>query len=48
MTIVDLLSGNAAQARQMLAAHTPAMTREQYLKLLRGFEGEQRLPLGGA
>lgn len=48
MTIVDLLSGNAAQARQVLAAHTPAMTREQYLKLLRGFEGEQRLPLGGA
>ena len=45
MTLIDLLSDNAAQARQVLSSHTPAMTRDGYLKLLRGLEVEENLPI---
>ncbi|MCC6174835.1 MAG: amidohydrolase [Chloroflexi bacterium] len=41
MTVVDLLSGNAGGARRILAEHTPAMTREQYLSLLRSLAAQQ-------
>jgi amidohydrolase len=46
MTIVDLLADGAAQARAVLASHTPAMTRDAYLKLLRGLEEDQTIPIG--
>ena len=45
MTLVDLLTDNAAHARQVLSSHTPAMTRDGYLKLLRELEGEERIPI---
>lgn len=45
MTLVDLLSGNAATAREVLSSHTPALSRDGYLKLLRGLEGEERIPI---
>jgi len=33
MSVIDLLADNAAKAREVLAKHTPAMTKAQYLKL---------------
>ncbi len=47
-TVIDLLSNNAAGARQVLAKHRPAMTKEQYLDFQRArstvqeFEGAGR------
>ncbi|MDA1258925.1 MAG: peptidase dimerization domain-containing protein, partial [Chloroflexi bacterium] len=32
LTVVDLLSDNAAKAREVLATHSPAMTRSEYVK----------------
>jgi metal-dependent amidase/aminoacylase/carboxypeptidase family protein len=45
MTLVDLLTDDAAQARQVLSSHTPALTRDGYLRLLRELEGEERIPI---
>jgi amidohydrolase len=33
LTVVDLLADDAAEARAVLAAHTPVLTRAQYLRL---------------
>ncbi len=48
MTIVDLLADGASKAREVLSSHTPAMTRDGYLKLLRDLEAEERIALSGA
>jgi len=37
MTIVDLLSGEASGAQTVLSAFKPALTKEQYLEMLRSF-----------
>jgi metal-dependent amidase/aminoacylase/carboxypeptidase family protein len=41
MTVVDLLSNGASSAKQVLAEHTPALTKQQYLDVLRGLESER-------
>jgi metal-dependent amidase/aminoacylase/carboxypeptidase family protein len=41
-TIVDLLSNDAAEARRILAAHQPPMTRESYLAHMRGLAATVR------
>ena len=41
MTVVDLLSEGASAAKQVLAEHKPALTRQQYLETLRGLEAER-------
>ncbi len=33
LTVVDLLADDAAEARAVLASHTPVLTRAQYLRL---------------
>jgi len=43
-TIVDLLSDNAAQARQVLANFQPRLTREAYLAYMRGLARTERYP----
>src|SRR4051794_12710374 len=40
MTVIDLLAEGAARGKQILAENTPAMTKEQYLEVLRGLESE--------
>ena len=41
MTVIDLLAGGAAGARELKARAKPSMTRDAYLKLMRGFAREQ-------
>ena len=41
-TVADLLAGDAAEARGVLAAFTPALTREQYLAHLRATRRTER------
>jgi hypothetical protein len=33
MTVIDLLAEGAAQAREVLATHSPNMSKERYLAL---------------
>jgi hypothetical protein len=41
MTAIDLLYGNAAEARQIIGDFKPAMTKDSYLAFASGlFEGE--------
>ena len=40
MTIVDLLHGGAARAREVAAGYQPPMTKEGYLEFMRGLAGE--------
>ena len=42
MTVVDLLSADAAKAKEVLAGSPPAMTKQQYLKLQDGRLTEER------
>ena len=39
--VIDLLSDGAAGARDVLAKHKPAMTKDAYLELLRGLAVDQ-------
>ncbi|MBI2872440.1 MAG: amidohydrolase [Chloroflexi bacterium] len=41
MTLVDLLADGASGAQRVLSAHKPAMTRAEYLKLMRSFAREE-------
>jgi amidohydrolase len=41
MTVVDLLADGAAAGRRVLAESKPAMTKQQYLDVLRGLESER-------
>jgi amidohydrolase len=41
MTIIDLLANGAETGKKVIAEHTPAMTKQQYLELLRGLESER-------
>jgi amidohydrolase len=41
MTAIDLLAGDAAGGKRVTAAHTPIMTKDAYLELLRGLAGNQ-------
>jgi amidohydrolase len=41
MTVVDLLANGASAGKRVLAESTPAMTKQQYLDLLRGLGSEQ-------
>jgi amidohydrolase len=41
MTVVDLLAGGAAGAQRVLAGYRPAMTRAEYLSLMRGMQSEK-------
>ena len=47
MTAIDLLHGDAAPAREILAKFEPAMTKEAYLAFQRGlFKKERYAPSG--
>jgi amidohydrolase len=41
MTVIDLLANSAAAGKKILADHKPAMTKQEYLDLLRGLESEK-------
>ena len=41
MTVVDLLSNNAAEAMRVISGHKPAMTKDEYLALQRAFLSER-------
>jgi metal-dependent amidase/aminoacylase/carboxypeptidase family protein len=41
MTVVDLLSEGAEGARQVMSKHKVAMTKEEYLKVMRGLSKEE-------
>ena len=41
MTVIDLLANGASAGKRVLAEHTPAMTRQGYLDLLRSLESER-------
>ncbi|MFN8521550.1 MAG: amidohydrolase [Chloroflexota bacterium] len=41
MTVIDLLAEGSAGARRVLAEYTPPLTRDGYLKLLRGLDSVQ-------
>jgi hypothetical protein len=42
MTAIDLLHGDAAPAREILASFEPAMTKEAYLDFQRGLFKKER------
>jgi metal-dependent amidase/aminoacylase/carboxypeptidase family protein len=42
MTVIDLLADGATQARRLLDGYRPALTRAQYLELMRGLAREER------
>jgi hypothetical protein len=42
MTAIDLLYGDAAPARQILADFRPAMTKDEYLRFARGLFKTER------
>jgi amidohydrolase len=41
MTLVDLLADDAQQARTIIAGHTPAMTKDEYLAFMRGIDRDE-------
>jgi amidohydrolase len=41
MTVVDLLANGASAGQRIVSETTPAMTKQQYLELLRGLESER-------
>ncbi len=41
MTVVDLLAGDASEAKKVIAEHRPALTKEAYLTLQRSFLSER-------
>lgn len=41
MTVVDLLADGAARAREVLAKHKPAMTKQEYLELMESLRKEE-------
>jgi metal-dependent amidase/aminoacylase/carboxypeptidase family protein len=41
MTVVDLLAGSAAGAQRVLAGYRPAMTKAEYLSLMRSMQSEK-------
>lgn len=45
MTAIDLLADDAKQARQVLNGYRPALTKAQYLDLMRDFAREERLEI---
>jgi hypothetical protein len=44
MTAIDLLYGDAAPAREVLAQFEPAMTKDAYLEMQRGLFKKERWP----